>query len=220
MFTGPPETPNTGPVANAIGTYEITTFFRRGLAHLILGGVFERFPELRFVFTETNTSWVVEELQMMDYMCAMAKEVGSPLHPMMGPAAELLSKTPREYFGTNVWIGASISQRRDVANRAQLGTDRLIWGSDYPHHEGSFPHTRLAMRWNFWDVPEDEVRAMTSQNAAAAYGFDLDRLQQLADTIGPTPEEIATPLTADELPAASMCATIMDAMATLKPVAA
>ena len=46
--------------------------------------------------------------------------------------------------------------------RHDVGVDTLMWGSDYPHHEGSFPHTKLALRLLFSDLPEDEVRQMTS----------------------------------------------------------
>ena len=66
-----------------------------------------------------------------------------------------------------------------------------MWGADYPHHEGLFPHTRLGLRALFSGVPEREVRQMTSLNAAALYGFDLDHLQRIADEIGPTVEELA-----------------------------
>ena len=36
--------------------------------------------------------------------------------------------------------------RMDIENRHELGVDRIIWGSDYPHHEGSWPYTNLALR--------------------------------------------------------------------------
>jgi predicted TIM-barrel fold metal-dependent hydrolase len=220
VFTGPPSTPEIGPAAEAIGLYEITTFFRRGLAHLILGGVIERFPELKFTFTETGTSWVAEELMTMEYMVNMARTKGSPLYPMMRGAVSELTKTPREYFDQSVWIGASIASRRDFALREVIGSDNLIWGSDYPHHEGSYPHTHVALRWNLWDVPEAELRKITSENAAEVFGFDLDKLQVLADRIGPTPEEVAVQPAADELPAHSMNAAIMEAHATLDHAAA
>jgi hypothetical protein len=96
----------------------------------------------------------------------------------------------------------------ELAVRHQLGVDRLMWGADYPHTEGSFPHTRLALRLLFAGVPEDEVRVMTSESAAGVYGFDLDFLQPLADRIGPTVEEIATPVSPDELPQETMSLTI------------
>jgi hypothetical protein len=68
------------------------------------------------------------------------------------------------------------------------------------------------MRWLFEGVPEPEVRAMTSLNAAKVYGFDLDYLQGLADEIGPTPEEVATPLSAADVPTTSMCTAVVEAI--------
>jgi hypothetical protein len=100
----------------------------------------------------------------------------------------------------------------DVAARHQVGLDKIMWGADYPHHEGTFPRTTLALRWLFSDVPEGEVRAMTSLNAAELYGFDLDALQLVADEIGPSPDELATAVSRDELPASSLTFTIADAL--------
>jgi hypothetical protein len=54
---------------------------------------------------------------------------------------------------------------------------------------------------------------MTSTSAADVYGFDLDALQQIADVIGPTVEEIATPVAPEELPSFTLSATIMAAKA-------
>ena len=75
-----------------------------------------------------------------------------------------------------------------------------MWGSDYPHVEGSHPWTREHLRLTFHDVPESEIRAMLGQNAAAVYGFDLAKLAALAHRVGPTPGEVATPITAAEVP--------------------
>jgi hypothetical protein len=104
--------------------------------------------------------------------------------------------------------------------RHQLGVDRLMWGADYPHHEGCFPHTTLALRLLFNDIPEDEVRQMTSLNAAKVYGLDLNKLQAVADKIGPTVKEIATPVRPDELPSGSLGHTVSEAIAKHRAVAA
>jgi hypothetical protein len=48
-------------------------------------------------------------------------------------------------------------------------------------------------------VPEDEVRQMTSGNAATVYDIDLEQLQEIADVVGPAPGLIATPLSPGEL---------------------
>jgi hypothetical protein len=56
---------------------------------------------------------------------------------------------------------------------------------------------------------------MTSINAANVYGFDLDFVQTVADKIGPTPEEIATPVSPAELPKVSSCPSIQAALEVL-----
>jgi len=90
-----------------------------------------------------------------------------------------------------------------------------MWGADYPHHEGSFPYTDLALRAIFSELPEDEVRQMTSLNALDCYDcFDADQLQAIADEIGPTPDEVARPLSADEFPDFTMSISIWDKKAT------
>ena len=51
-----------------------------------------------------------------------------------------------------------------------------MWGSDYPHDEGTGPYTREALRQVMHDLPEDEMRRILGENAAKLYGFDLDAL--------------------------------------------
>ena len=151
------------------------------------------------------------ELAKLDGEMAFAKNARQG-QIVFGAASDLqLSAT--EYFQRNCWIGMSTVRPEEIACRHQLGVDRLMWGADYPHTEGSFPNTRLALRLLFSDVPEDEVRVMTSLSAADVYGFDLDALQQIADVIGPTVEEIATPVAPEELPSFTLSSTIMAAKA-------
>ena len=80
-----------------------------------------------------------------------------------------------------------------------LGIDRMMWGSDYPHDEGTFPFTTEHLRQVFHDWPEADVRAVLAGNVAEVYGFDLDALAPAAARLGPTVAEVATPL--DRLPA-------------------
>jgi hypothetical protein len=65
-----------------------------------------------------------------------------------------------------------------------------MWGNDFPHPEGTWPHTREWLRNAFWDIPVEETRQMLGLNAAALYGFDLERLSPLGDRIGPTPDDL------------------------------
>ncbi len=206
----PPETPESGACTPAIGVHETMLFFQRGIGHLILGGVLERFPDLKFVFTETGCVFLSMQLMTLDAEFQQGRTKGATGYPFFRRVAESSSLTPSEYFRRNCYVGASLMTSMDLGLRHQLGVDRLMWGADYPHHEGTFPHTDLALRLSFGDVPEAEVRAMTSLNAADVYGFDLDYLQTIADKIGPTPEELRKPVTSDEFPDFSMSITIWD----------
>ena len=60
-----------------------------------------------------------------------------------------------------------------------------MWGTDYPHPEGTWPITRKMMVETFHGLPEDEIEAMFGGNAAEFYGFDRGKLDPLAERIGP-----------------------------------
>ena len=74
-----------------------------------------------------------------------------------------------------------------------------MWGSDYPHDEGTFPYTREHLRQLFHDTSSDELQQLLAGNVTALYDFDLAALAPLAAEVGPTVAELARPL--DELPA-------------------
>jgi predicted TIM-barrel fold metal-dependent hydrolase len=212
IAVSPPETPDTEAIAPAIGVHETFLFFSRGLAHMIFSGVFERYPDLRFILTETGLVTVSMQLAQMDVEYRYGQDKRSAAYPYFHRVVDAMSRTPTEYFNRNCYVGDSLMVAMDVGMRHQIGVDRIMWGADYPHHEGTYPHTRLALRLNFSDVPEDEVRAMTSLNAAQAYGFDLEFLQGIAERIGPTVSEVATPVPADQIPLDTRGMTIFDAL--------
>jgi predicted TIM-barrel fold metal-dependent hydrolase len=210
VMVGPAESADDGPAGPPIGLLEGMWFAHRGIGHLIFGGVFDRYPELKFVLTEAFCYWVPTELAMMEALCRNGMEKGNASYPFTHRAVEALRLSPTEYFKRNCYLGASLMIGADVESRHEIGVDRIMWGADYPHHEGTWPHTRLALRVNFAGLPEDEVRAMTSVTAAKVYGFDLDALQEIADRIGPTVDEVAKPVSLDEVPTNSFCTTFSD----------
>tara|TARA_B100000586_G_scaffold82679_1_gene58482 strand:+ start:8 stop:712 length:705 start_codon:yes stop_codon:yes gene_type:complete len=190
--------PNYGeaPAATLMYLMEVPFFAHRNLGHLIMSGVFERFPELRFVMTEQGVAWVLDELQRMDgYHAQMSTgRVGE-----LGFAAEMvLPNKPSEYFDRNVWIGASFPSPAEAAAIRKVGVHKVMWGSDYPHYEGTFPNSRESLRRCFSDWNEADLRAIFCDNAVEVYGFDAEALAPHAAEHGPTVDEVATPL--DGLP--------------------
>ena len=200
--TGAPDV-GPDPVAFTIFFTELELWTKRTLHHLIVGGVFERHPELQVVWTEMwGLRWVVEELAQMTLRLrnVQSRFAGGPRslnysQTFGSPVVDGLSLTPLEYFRRNCSIGASMLPRHDVRYCAVLGTDRIMWGTDAPHPEGSAPHTTEALRLTLFDLPEPDLRAMLGQTAARLYGFDLAALAPIAAEVGPTPVEIAQPLT-------------------------
>ena len=67
-----------------------------------------------------------------------------------------------------------------------------MWGSDYPHDEGTDPYTREHLRQLFHDSDPVELQQILAGSAANLYGFDLDALAPLAAKVGPTVAELAT----------------------------
>jgi predicted TIM-barrel fold metal-dependent hydrolase len=206
--TGSPDV-GADPIATTIFFTELELWTKRTMHHLVVGGVFERHPELQVVWTEMwGLRWVVEELAQLTLRLrnVQSRYAGQPRalnysQTFGSPVVDGLSLSPLEYFRRNCWIGASMLPRHDVKYCGVLGTDRIMWGTDAPHPEGSAPHTTDALRVTLFDLPERDLRAMLGENAARLYGFDLEALAPIATAIGPTVAEVAQPLTeVPELP--------------------
>src|SRR3546814_19636449 len=97
----------------------------------------------------------------------------------------------------NVWMGVSTPGAADLAVRHEIGIDRFMWGSDYPHDESSHPYTREHLRSRLSGLAPAEVRKILPANAAQLYGFDLEALAPLAAQVGPAVAELATPIGED-----------------------
>ena len=172
---------------------------RRSVARMILGGVFERFPGLKLVMTEQPGVWIPSALVELD-SAALA-----PLPLTNGD----LPRAPSEYFKSNVFVGASFIAPFEVEAAVEdWWWTNIFWGRDYPHPEGTWrysddpeetPMTHLSLRHAMAGIPQDKIRAIVGANAARVYGLDADKLRSVAAEIGPTIEEITTPL--DAIPA-------------------
>ena len=188
-----------GDAAPAIGLTEASFFAHRPLSHLILSGVFERHPDLKLVMAENRAAGVLPILAQLDVFVKFAQREGSVGNMFAGKAMAKLPRLPSEYLRSNVYHG-SFFDSADIKHRHEVGIDRMMWGADYPHHEGTSPYTREALRMNFSALPEQEVRQITSLTAMDVYGFDGEFLQKIADKVGPTVEEIRAPVSLTDIP--------------------
>jgi predicted TIM-barrel fold metal-dependent hydrolase len=192
-------------VSRAIMLIELPWFSHRSAWHLIFGGVLERHPGLKVVLTEQGMGWLPRGLETLDWFYGRMTLGGAAEASFFGAAAEGMSMTPSEYFERNFTVGASFLRASESEVRHEVGIERIMWGSDYPHTEGSFPYSREALRAAFGHSDPAETKLMLEDNVARIYGFDLQALRPIGDRIGPTVAEVASPLAVDDYPTDSTC---------------
>jgi predicted TIM-barrel fold metal-dependent hydrolase len=190
-------------IARAIMLVELPWFSHRPLWHLIFGGVLERFPSLKVALTEQGVAWLPRGLETLDWFYGRMVHGGAAEALYFGAAAQGMSMKPSEYFARNVWVGASFLRSSESALRPQFGGDRIMWGDDYPHSEGTWPFSREALRVAFAGETPDVVQRCVGANAAQLYGFDLEALAPLAARFGPLVDEVSDRLAPGDYPPGS-----------------
>jgi hypothetical protein len=144
----------------------------------MLGGVFDRHPDLRLELTEIRVDWIPATLAYLDQIWERNRG--------QIPA----KRRPSEYWKANCLAGASFIHKAEVDRRHELGVETILFGRDFPHQESTWPQTKYFLRAAFAGVPEDEVRAMLGENGIRFFGLDRTRLAAIAKRIGPNIEEI------------------------------
>lgn len=169
------------PGAMGIYLVEFAWWAARPMWHLIFGGVFEQFPKLRYCLTEVSEFWVPSMLEMMDVRASVKHTTGK-----LGDFRSNLTMKPSEYFNRNCWLSASaLFDEGSTAVRYEIGMDNIMWGTDFPHPEGSWPKTAEKMKQYMKGIPEDELTKLLSTNAIACYDLDPEPLRAIAARIGP-----------------------------------
>lgn len=166
------------PGSRSIFFTEVCWFAHRLFWHLLWSGVLERHPRLHLVFTEQFAGWVPGMLEQLDtqYLGTVSAMTLS----------EGLSRKPSDYWARQCSVGASFMSRAECEMRHAIGVPTILWGSDFPHDEGTWPDTADALRTTFEGVPPEELRAMLGENAMRVYGLDPAALEGHAARVGPS----------------------------------
>jgi predicted TIM-barrel fold metal-dependent hydrolase len=94
----------------------------------------------------------------------------------MGFTRQQLPLPPSEYWKRQCFVGASSMTPKEARLRERIGLPNLMWGADFPHVEGTWPHSRAWLSRALLEVPEAERRAILGGNAARAYRVDPQSL--------------------------------------------
>ena len=144
----------------AMLTYATETTFlsTRPLNQLIWGGVFERHPDLTLVLTESRADWVPSRLAFLD---------GVYEDQLFAHVKHTVKHKPSEYWHRQCYVAASFMSRDEALLRHRIGLDRLLWGADYPHYEGTWPHTDRWLEETFGGLPAPDAHAILAENAGS-----------------------------------------------------
>ena len=130
------------------------------IVQFIFAGVFDRFPELQLVFAEVDSGWVPYFKEQID---------GNYLR--LRPTSDFtIQDLPSAYVDRHVST-SFINDAFGVRCRHDIGVERMLWSSDYPHISANWPNTRLLLQATFSGVPPEEAYLMQAGNAARLYGF-------------------------------------------------
>ncbi len=137
------------------------------MCDMIFSGVFERHPRLTLAIVEFELAWAPHVLAAMDYTYRERHE--EAIYRFKG------DMRPSDFFHRNVVLSFQ-EDAIGIRLRDVIGVDNMMWGSDYPHSESTFPQSRKILAEILSGVPNDEQAKIAGANAARVYRFDVARL--------------------------------------------
>ena len=119
-----------------------------------------RFPDLKICMSEGGIGWVAGLLDRLDHMLSY--------HDMYGTWTASIGRTPAEVLTRNFWFCA-VEDPSAFVQRDRIGVGNILLESDYPHCDSTWPDTQDTIRREIGDLPEEDIRRITWQNAAELY---------------------------------------------------
>jgi len=139
---------------------------RYSLGSMLFAGVFDRYPGLKIGSVEHEASWIPHWLKQMDFTY-----LERPVFTKGWKSKQGL--LPSDYWRENMFV-EFMEDEIGVQLRERIGVENMLWGSDYPHAEATFPRSQQFLARMFEGVSEADLRKITSENAAKMFGFELN----------------------------------------------
>ena len=155
-----------GPGAAVINYVEVGNSAQRVVFQLVCGGALDRFPDLHIVTVEAGASWLAALCERMDETYRAHQYYVKPK----------LSMEPSEFVRRQVHCTFQ-TDRACIMSRDVTGVGALVWAADYPHLEGTFPHSKEVIKHLFEgiDIAPAERQAILGGNAARLFGVEVPK---------------------------------------------
>jgi hypothetical protein len=141
------------------------------LCDLIFSGVVEPHPSLTLTIVEFELAWDPHLLSTMDY--TYRERHGEALYRFRH------GMLPSDFFRRNVVLSLQ-EDAVGIRLRDVIGVDNMMWGSDFPHSESTFPQSRKILAEILAGVPDDQHAKIAGGNTAGVYHFDVAKLTAAA----------------------------------------
>lgn len=136
--------------------------------------VLRKYPDLRFSLSEGGVGWIPHFLERVDYV--------HERH--IWTNQDFGGRQPSSYFKEHVFT-CFIDDMHGVRARHEVGLEKMMWECDYPHSDTTWPRSPEVLWRSMEDVPDDEINAITHENAMRAYHFDPFKIMDRSEcTVG------------------------------------
>jgi predicted TIM-barrel fold metal-dependent hydrolase len=139
------------------------------LADMIIGGVFDRFPKLKVVSAENDVGWLPHFVHRLEHFCT---KIGARSCPV--------TRLPSEVVRTNIWASTQFENATIIEYVSKaVGSDRIMWGSDYPHPDSTYPKTREWIERCYGPIASEHRARILGGNVKELYKIDIKALERI-----------------------------------------
>ena len=148
---------------NLANVMNITRLNQEVVNTFVLGGVFERLPKLKLICVEADAGWVPHYASRMDHAWERFRNMLD---------STLLNNPPSQYLLENVYF---TFQDDVIAMKTAhlMNPKRLLWASDFPHNDSTWPHSMPLLERHTEGIPDDTVRKIVRDNVIELYQLSV-----------------------------------------------
>jgi len=157
MCDFPPGCPSLQLGATLFGQLSLTA-----CAEWVWSGWAARYPDLKIAMSEGGIGWVG---MLIDRLDNIVDRSGYGLDGFGGVR-------PADLLRRNFWF-CTIDDPSTISTRYAIGVDHIMFETDYPHGDGTWPDSQAVVERYWGDLPVDELRKMLHQNAAKLFQHPL-----------------------------------------------
>jgi predicted TIM-barrel fold metal-dependent hydrolase len=147
-------------VANLLATQSMAP---RTAGLLATSGVLADHPSLHFVFVETNAGWLSWAMSTLDHYNEAFQQNPGWVRPVL--------PEPPSFYMKRQLHGTFQVDEVAIAMLDKTGVEPLLWGSDYPHTEGTYPHSRQVVERLCSGLDAADTAAIVHGTTARLFGF-------------------------------------------------